>query len=508
MGCIVEVIMKRKILLLLLLLFFIPISSAATYPDAPENLTSVAGLNNVLLEWDNLTGVDNYSICVPLPSVYNLTYAGISPPIIDGALDANITNFSQHGIMKSPNPIDTLTYESIWTVHDADSWYMMANTTDNDADPNDDYIEVFVDTQRDGLTTDDRGYRIKENGALTYLKWSGSAWISSGGTTANVAVSGAGTNNVIYELRVPKSEIPVINDGDYIDLIVRRTNTYIATTYTFFPESTGYTIESTDGWQTLYISPYDEPASFYCETSDTNYHNFTGLDSYSAYLFCVAGVSGGVPGNTTCIEAITLDYPTYNVSGYVYDSDTNNPVFNATVVLTDTFTVAYAVTNATGYYAFPGIHNDDYTIKVTKDDYGISFEYITVSGFDYIVDDIYLSPSIYANSNEMDFMPLSIFVLLLVIAIVFTLYCFYFTDRENYTHIILALVSAIILLITGYNSYIGIGFLYPLSSEVSTYYYQSSHIAGLLILYAMFMAACGVAWIFDLARESAEENNI
>lgn len=361
----------KYIFIFLVLLFSVGLSFAAIFPDAPENLNATASLDGAFLEWDNVTNADGYRICNVEPSIIfaNWTEIGISPPTLDGVLDTDVADYSQKGVLRSPNPTAPLDYEFIYALYDSTTMYMAADTIDNDADANDDSIGVYFDFNQDGLTSDDIGYTIQESGTFKRWRWSGTNWIAYGGSTAQTAVGGAGTTNVVYEFEVPLTEFPVTIVGNHTDVIVSRINTYSATTEAFFPYSTGFSITNTTGWQQLYVDTYPTTANITCFNVSTNYYNLTGLDSFSAYEPSVAAINNSTVGNASYIEFITLDYPTYTVSGHVRDNSTLNGVSNALVTVTDSFTSSFTTTNESGYYIFQSLYNDTYILTVSATSY-------------------------------------------------------------------------------------------------------------------------------------------
>jgi hypothetical protein len=500
--------MKRKIVLsffILFILFILPSTAYGLYPV--ENLTATPFVDKVYLEWDSIAGISNYSICFAEPTMYyaNWTALGISPPTIDGVFDDDVGNFSQEGILRSPNPVDDLDYEQIYAVHDDDYIYMGAKTHDNDAVANDDYIEVYFDFAQDGLDTTDIGYQLRESGTFTRLKWSGSAWISYGGSGALSATSGEGTANPVYELRIPKSELPNLPTNDTVNLIVRRTNTDTATTYTYFPDSTGYTIETTDGWQEMLISNVDSPEPTFTFYTENNYYNVTGLDAYSWYKIGVSAIDdSGVEGDQACVEFITLDYPRYNIYGTVYADATSNPLSDVLITVTDTFTHIVTTTNSTGEYSLVGLHNDEYTITYTKDGYVDYIEDITISSANVSGIDIYMQrETVMVNIMNV---PISIYVLIVFTGLISGAYAILRKDNEYYTHLIACIISALLFATSSYISFAGVtgaGWSDGVTMPIMTLYtlpslgYLFAGVAAILVFY-FFMR------MYDIYQENAD----
>ena len=109
--------------------------------------------------------------------------------------------------------------------------------------------------------------------------------------------------------------------------------------------------------------------------------------------------------------------------------------------------------------------------------------------------------SLYAASTDIGFMPLNMFLIFLIVAIVFALNAFQYTDDDNYTHIVTAFLSGIINIFLGFTLYLGI-------APTDTTYYRSSIFGGLLVLFGIYMCIFSVAAIFENARKAAEENNL
>lgn len=115
---------------------------------------------------------------------------------------------------------------------------------------------------------------------------------------------------------------------------------------------------------------------------------------------------------------------------------------------------------------------------------------------------------LYTISDDVGFMPASFFYAICLVAVLFSIYSFYFTDRDNYTHIICALISGLLSTIAGYNAYLGIAWLNAIDTSIITHYYRSGAIGGLLALFGVFMIAYSVVRILDIVNEQAEEHKL
>jgi len=368
--------------------------------------------------WTAIPEADNYTIQIlngTIMYIGNWTELGIDIPVLDGNLDWDVANYSQQGILRSPNPANWSDYDRLFGVYDDDNFYVGAITKDNDNDPNDDRLGFYIDFLRDGLTSDDVGYVLKEDGTFTRYRWSGSAWIAYGGSGASFAVGGAGTSEVTYEFEIPLTELVGFTMGNYIDLVARRTSTFGGTVYSFFPYGAD-TILSTDNWQTLFLD--DESTSLVAveyTTTDT-YYNVTNLRPYTWYRSVFFASSGGVDGETTQLDFVTLDYPTYVISGTVYDYYTGNPVPFAGITVNDTFVSAYRLCDSNGNFSIENLHNDDYTLIATHEYYGEGSLYVIVNGYNITDQEIIMYPD---ASGEITL--ISTYNLLIVVLVA----CFY-----------------------------------------------------------------------------------
>jgi hypothetical protein len=375
--------MKIKTIIFMMIILSIGISSAATYPEAPANIVTVPYLNGAYVEWDPLVGCSNYSVSFSEPTILyaNWSELGIAPPTIDGLLDQDVAEFSQAGVLRTPNPTSPTDHAYVFAVYDNDYIYMGADTNDNDASLTDDRVGVCFDFERDGLTDDDVAYRLREDGTFTRFKYNSNSntWVSWPGSTANFAVGGAGTNKVIYEMRIPRAALPAFTAGKRIDLVIRRTCTEAVEVYTYFPDSTAFSILNTTGWQEMLIGDEIAVPTFTFYTPDPHY-DVSGLDSFSWYELSIAGVVNDVQGAYSLTEFITLDYPVYNISGTITNAVTYTPLSNVLVTISDTFTQGSTYSDSNGEYVLEGRHNDTYTLDYTLIGYDNTSKTVVISG--------------------------------------------------------------------------------------------------------------------------------
>jgi len=364
-------------------------------PPLIQNLTATPFQTYAYLEWDAVPTATNYTLSFPEPTI--LWLGNLTPPTLDGIEDTDIVNFSQKGVLRTPNPVNPLDYDYIYSVKDNDTLYMGGTTIDNDDSANDDSIAVYFDFAQDGLTHDvDVGYVLDESGLLKRYRWSNVSedWGVWGGSGATSAVGGAGTNNVVYEIFIPLSELPLLQVGTDVDLIVQRENTDVATVQSYFPDATGESITNTSGWQYMHVSNSTDPVTILTYNTTNNYYNVTPVDIYSWYEVGVKAYAAGQYGTESFVEFISLSYPRWTVSGYITDAVTGLGIPDVVVKITDTFTLVYNVTDSNGFYTSNGLHNDSYTIIANKTAYLENSINVTVAGANLTNQDISMIPSV------------------------------------------------------------------------------------------------------------------
>jgi len=362
---------------------------------AIRNLHATPFDTYALLEWDSVANTTNYTLSFPEPTI--LWLGNLTPPVLDGVEDTEIVNFSQKGVLRTPNPIESLDYDYIYSVKDNNTLYMGCTSKDNDDSANDDSISVYFDFDQDGLTHGvDIGYELDESGLLKRYRWTNvsDSWGVWGGSGATSAVGGAGTNNVIYEIFVPLSELPKLQVGTDIDMIVQRESTDIATVQSYFPSATGESITNTSGWQYMYVSNSTEAEPIITFNTTNNYYNITPVDIYSWYDVGVKAYVDGQYGEEAFVEFISLDYPRWTISGYITDSVSGLGIPDAVVTITDTFTLVYNLTDSDGYYISNGLHNDSYTVTANKTSYAENSINVTVVGANLTNQNIIMIPSV------------------------------------------------------------------------------------------------------------------
>ena len=193
------------------------------YFNSPQNLSATPTTNSVLLNWSNVTNVDKYSI-------YELEEGIVwfdTQPVLDGIIDNIYLELSHQFHINSPNPVNNNDFDVLYMGRDAEFVYLSGTAIDNDGLSLDDYARLYIDFTKDGLSTDDLMYQIRENGAASCNGWSGIVWTPCGSSGVTGTTTGAGTNSIIYELRVPVSELPTnwVN-GTNVRMLLEREDTF------------------------------------------------------------------------------------------------------------------------------------------------------------------------------------------------------------------------------------------------------------------------------------------
>ena len=361
------------------------------YP--PAGLTATPDTDHVYLNWTATPNADKYS-------VYELE-EGIpwfdTQPTLDGIIDDIYLELSHHFHINSPNPVNTNDFDVLYMGRDATWVYLSGTAIDNDGHTTDDYARLYTDFTKNGLTTDDLMYEIKENGATARYSWSGSAWVPSGGSGVTGTTTGAGTNLITYELRVPVSELPAnwLNGTNVSMMLERECTSLNPDVYAYYPFGN---INATDTslWQDIKLTNTSEYA-FIANTTNITY-NATGLIPYNWYRFAVSAWNGSQETSYSLVNVTTLDTPSYNISGYIIDSTTGLGIAGAQVWAVNGFISARETTNATGYYFREHFHNDSYRIFANATGYTQNnTTYFTISGADVTNKNVTLTKSNYDN---------------------------------------------------------------------------------------------------------------
>ena len=332
------------------------------YP--PQNLTADPAITSVALNWTQTPNADNYSI-------YELE-EGIpwfdTPPTLDGIIDSIYNTTSHHFHILSPNNVNPNDFDFFFMGRDAVWVYLAGTAIDDDAVAIDDYAKLYIDFSKDGLTTDDRMYQIRETGATTRYAWSGSSWAISPGSGVGGVTTGAGTNLITYELRVPVSELPAswVTGLETKMLLERECTSLQPDVQSFYPYGN---INNTDTsiWQDIKLTNESEYA-FIANTTNTDYID-QDLIPFNWYRYAVSAWNQTNETSFTIVNVTTLDYPTYNISGYILDNSTGFGIPNAVVWAENGLVSHRETTNASGYYNHAGFHNGTYKIYANATNY-------------------------------------------------------------------------------------------------------------------------------------------
>lgn len=346
----------------------------------PQSLTATPETTSVLLNWTEVPNADKYSI-------YELE-EGIpwfdTQPALDGVIDDIYLELSHRFHINSPNPVNDDDFDVLYMGRDSNFVYLSGTAIDNDGQSLDDFARLYTDFTKNGLTTDDLMYQIRENGATSCYGWSGAAWAPCGSSGVTGTTTGAGTNLIAYELRVPVSELPAnwVNGTNVRMLLEREDTSQNPNVFSYYPESN---INNTDPtlWQDIKLSNTTE-FKFLANTTN-NFYGEGGLVPFSWYRFGVSAWNGSFETSLSIVNVTTLDTPKYNVSGYVLDLDSGLGVPSATVWIQNGFVLTTTSANSTGYYKLDNIHNGTYRVFGDESLYiQNNTTYFIVSGSDII----------------------------------------------------------------------------------------------------------------------------
>ena len=422
------------------------------YP--PQNLTAVPDITHIYLNWTATPNADKYTI-------YELE-EGIpwfdTSPTLDGIIDSIYNTTSHHFHIFSPNSVNSNDFDYFYMGRDAVWVYLAGTAIDNDANTLDDYARLYIDFAQDGLTTDDRMYEIRENAAVKRYAWSGSSWAISPGSGVGGATTGAGTNLITYEMRVPVSELPVtwLTGLETKMLLERECTSLQPDIYSYYPFGN---INATDVsiWQDIKLTNASE-YEWIANTTNIEY-NASGIIPFNWYQYAVSAWNQTDETSYSLVNVTTLDYPTYTISGYILDNSTGLGISDAQVWATNGFVSARETTNATGYYGHGGFHNGTYIIYADADGYDQNnTTAFTISGANITNKNVILEVTIVPPPLVTTHLLFPIFLIMVILTLVLTAYSFIIKDPDYYTHIISSTTVSILYFILGYNAYHGIGF--------------------------------------------------
>lgn len=353
--------MKSKILMLLLVIgVLIPLASAANEPVI-TNTTFCT--DHVHLDWDDVPSATHYNVYLTLPSTYHTNNTSI---VLDGNIDPIMEDSAFQAVLFSPNPLISDTLDTFYSLKNDTTIFFEANTYDSDIGTYEDWVGVYIDFDGDGLTSDDRHYRIEEDGTVTREQWNGVSWVVQPGSAAQGVVAGGGTTNPTYNLFIPQTEIQFTN-GSLNKVVVERSHlTDGIRSYSYVPNNGNPEDEST--YTDLWVFGNKSDSDYYLYNVSDSDTIITGLTPFDWIECGVSSVVAAVESDITYTSGIT-ECVDYTVNGYVYDDSTGEPLRNTLVILEDSFITDVQVTNNTGYFEFEHVINDSYMAESVKDNY-------------------------------------------------------------------------------------------------------------------------------------------
>jgi len=361
------------------------------------DLNATPYVDRIDLEWNGdstyyTIGIENDTII----------YTDTPPYPLDGIIDPVYAELSHTFTIFSPNPVYPEQYDSVYLLHDDNYIYVAADCYDNDAKSYDDAVSFLVDIDSDGLGPDDRTYTLYENGLIKAFYFDGVDW-SFALTNADGAVTGAGTTNFQMEFEIPITELgPSFVDQSFHKTLIRRECAALnPTVYSFYPHEQCVPVSDVDSidWADVQLAKSNETSTNFTDTTTNEFYTVNGdLCPYNWYRLFVCPEDD--IQNCTNVSTITLNTPTYNVFGYVYDADTGDPLFNAIVYLNNNFITALVNTNRTGAFEIPAVYNGSFAVTAEKENYLNHSVPIVVDGADISGLELYLKYDPAASITE------------------------------------------------------------------------------------------------------------
>ena len=108
------------------------------------------------------------------------------------------------------------------------------------------------------------------------------------------------------------------------------------------------------------------------------------------------------------------------------------------------------------------------------------------------------------NMTDIIYMPSNVFIMLSAFFLLLVIYSFSTQDKTYYTDVISSLFSVIVAVLLGYNSIIGIGYNYAMSSSISYDNFKSVPLALLFGALSIYLLLMMVAKIIDIIRHNAD----
>ncbi|MCX9014574.1 MAG: carboxypeptidase-like regulatory domain-containing protein, partial [Candidatus Methanoperedens sp.] len=392
-----------------------------TPPSQVTNLTNITipTHDSINLGWDAGTdnaggsGIKDYLIDVMNNSI---NWAAYERPTINATgIAAGYKNDSYWYTFRNNIPVNcSLCHSTLgtrefaignfWLKFNSTYLYAFAHVADNDTDAGDDYIKFGFDPLKDGGSapqTDDRLYKLYENGTMITYSGNGSGWDINASLTNISAVEGAGSNGLRFEMAIPLSEIGAPVNGSSVNFIFEsecKNGSDFQTRSTFFPATGDDDIPST--WTLLTYRNSTQWDNI--GTSTVNEYSVNNLLSNFRYGFSVrARDNVSIVGNRSAsFFGQTADREGYNITGFVTSSGT--PLSGAHLSVGE-----YVVsTIADGSYTLSDLANGTYTINVNATEMEGNSTGITISGADQVLNfslNDTVAPSVASNTNNAYF---------------------------------------------------------------------------------------------------------
>ncbi|MCK5712157.1 MAG: carboxypeptidase regulatory-like domain-containing protein, partial [Hyphomicrobiaceae bacterium] len=248
-----------------------------------------------------------------------------------------------------------------------------------------------IDASNNNLTTDDRKFILGEGGTVTAKQMTETGnWIPVA-TNAQGVVVGAGTPGAIqYEMFIPVSELDTnFTNTSTIKFFMSRTHSASnPDVESYYPQGLINTTDATL-WQSVLLS--ETPQYTYINNTTTPDYTVTGLDPFTWYQHKFVTINGTLESSAVNHVAITLDTPSYSISGYIVDIF-GNFISNATVYAQDGYVSEMNTSNTSGYYSGVHFHNDTYNIYANATGYALNYTTVTVAGANLTNVNVTLTP--------------------------------------------------------------------------------------------------------------------
>ncbi len=307
-----------------------------------------------------------------------------------------------HGSGTTKNP----DIGNFWVKFNSTHLFAMAHAQDNDNASDDDFVEIALDVDMNGGTSpqsDDRAYKLHENGTLTAKNGTGTDWEVTT-SNASYAVTGAGTNGLRFEFAIPLSEIGNPTNGSSVKFMFESEchngtgeGSEFKTRSTYLPVET---LNDTDpsAWTLLTyrnVSQWDNIGT----SNTTNYYGMNLLSNFR-YNFSVRAKDNANNIGTRSGSYIgqTADRTGYNIIGFVTSAGV--PLSGAQVRTGDYM----VLTEADGSYSFSDLANGTYTVEANAFEMIENSTVITINGSDQTANISLLDnvpPYVISNTNNV-----------------------------------------------------------------------------------------------------------